>query len=135
MPPHLYKVFFQTAWGCSNSFLCKFKKRMAKREVLVDESGVDMFVSPENEDESKQPINTVITDPQLAESYFTPQYLYALNECRLHAIDDPSSITSAEYWERHRTARKLYKTIDPDKNQFGNQKPENTSTVCQKLLL
>ena len=115
LPPVSLKYFVQIAWGFSNSFLCKFKKRMEKREVTVDESGVDMFVCPGNEEDSEgKPVETVVTNLQLAESYFTPQYMFALNECRLLAIDDPSSITTTEYWERHRTARQQYKDIDSD---------------------
>ena len=113
LPPVSLKYFVQTAWGMSNSFLCKFRKRMKACEVTINDSGVNMFVAPESE-EDDVPVETVITSSKIAETYFTPQYLCSLNECRRLAIEDPSSITTSEYWKRHRTARKKYKQLDPD---------------------
>ena len=81
--------------------------------MTVDESGVDMFVYPENEYLSEEnPVNTVINNLQLSKSYFAPQYLFALDEYRLLAIDDHSSITIAKYWEHHRTVCWQFKEID-----------------------
>ena len=50
----------------------------------------------------------------MASDRFTPAYLYALNKCRLDAINDPSSVTTTEYWQRHIRAR----------NEFVNENDE-----------
>ena len=43
-----------------------------------------------------------------------PEFLYAINRCRQQAIDDPSSITTKEYWERHDVARAKYRKTDDE---------------------
>ena len=87
---------------------------MVKKEVTVDEIGVDMFVTPNNDNVNTTEIEISITIPQIASSYFTPQCLYALNECCLLAINNPSSITSSKYWTRQRSARDRFEDLDPD---------------------
>ena len=110
-PPVSLKYFVQTAWGLSNSYLCRFKKAMLKQ---AEDMSVDIFASEEEEDDAVKPIETVITSATLAASYFTPQYLFALNECRQLAIEDPSSVTTAERWDRFRSAKDRFKSLDPD---------------------
>ena len=85
----------------------KFK---AKTTEEVD-CAVDFFTDNEVKVEDKK---TVIDDYELAEERFTPAYLYALNKCRLEAINDPSSVTTREYWQRHIQAR----------NEFVNENDE-----------
>ena len=98
------KYFIQTAWGLSNSFLCKLKKRMVEKDTTVNETRVNMFVTPDNDDKDDKMIDIVIKTPILAAAYFTPQFIFTLNECRHLAVKDSSSVTSSEYWERHCSA-------------------------------
>ena len=87
---------------------------MEKKEVTVSDTGVNMFVDSDKNDFDNKPVETVLTSMKLATIYFTPQYLYSLNECRRLAILDPSSITTSEYWDRHRHVRQQYGTLDQD---------------------
>ena len=38
----------------------------------------------------------------------------SLNDYRLQAIDDPSAVTTAEYWDRFKEAKKKFKNLDTD---------------------
>ena len=55
-------------------------------------------------EEVKEASKLVIDDIDLDTDRFTPSYIFALNRCWQQAISDPSSITTAEYWQRHRAA-------------------------------
>ena len=70
---------------------------MVEKEITVDETGVNMFVTPDNDDEDDKIIDTVITNPILAALYFTLQFIFTLNEYRRLAVEDSSSVTSSEY--------------------------------------
>ena len=61
LPPVSLTYFVQITWGASNSFLCKFRKRMEKNEVTVSDSGVNMFVDPDSGGFDTAPVETVIT--------------------------------------------------------------------------
>ena len=89
LPPVSLTYFVQIAWGMSNSFLCKFRKRIEKKEVTVSDTGVNMFVDPDSDEFDNRPVETVLTSMKLATTYFTPQYLYSLNECRPQAGRGP----------------------------------------------
>ena len=94
--PITISYFVKMAWGLSSGFLFKFKRRTQSKQQstatnLVGEGSVDYFINTKIEDEEGK---TVIDDAQLAAERFTPQYLYAINCCRQHAINDPSSITT-----------------------------------------
>ena len=56
----------------------------------------------------------MIDDLVLATKKFTSSYLFAINCCRQQAIDDPSNITTTEYWQRHRAARNQFDAVDAD---------------------
>ena len=98
----------------ANSFLCKFKKRMEKHELAVSDTGVNTCIDSDSDVFDNAPVDTVLTSMKLAASYFNPQYLYSLNECRLLAVVDPSSITTSKYWDHHRTACTQFKDLDLD---------------------
>ena len=69
-------------------------------------------------DDDENDVQTVINNLALSKSRFTPAYLYALNICRQNAIEDPSAVTTAEYWERHKAARLEYDTLDDDTKEL-----------------
>ena len=114
--PLTIDYFVCVAWGLSTGFLSKFRKRMKLKQQstvkgLEYSDEVDYFmVSKKDEHKNK----TVIDCLELATERFTPEYLYAINRCRGQAIDDPTSITTKEYWERHKQARVEYKDTDED---------------------
>ena len=84
----------------------KAKQQSADKE---DETYVDYFI--DNEDEEGK---TVIDDLNLATERFISSFLFAINCCREQAITDPSSITTTEYWQRHKEYRDEFKQADAD---------------------
>ena len=117
--PITLKYFVQTAWGLSNGFLSKFKARIASKQqfTATDNVGanVDYFIDVVNENVDGK---TVIDDHELATKRFTASYLFSLNRCRQLAIDDPSNITTAEYWQRHRAARNEFKEVNDETKEL-----------------
>lgn len=80
--------------GSIHKVLSKFRSRAKDRIKSVDEIGVDYFIDSVSDDD-KDDNQTVINDVALAESRFTPTYLYALNICMQKAIEDPSAVITA----------------------------------------
>ena len=106
------------AWGLSTSFLSKFKSRMKVRQqsaVKNDDKHVDHFIDVTDEVEEGK---TIIDNMNLATEQFTPSFLFTINQCRQQAIDDSSSITTAEYWQRHKAGREEFKQVDADTKQL-----------------
>ena len=60
----------------------------------------------------------MIDDHALATKRFTASYLFSLNRCRQLAIDDPSNITTAEYWQRHRAARNEFNEVNDETKEL-----------------
>ena len=75
----------------------------------------------------------MIDDHALATKRFTVSYLFPLNRCRQLAIDDPSNIITAEYWQRYRAARNEFNEVN-DEIKCGNSAAASTYTVNLKLL-
>ena len=92
---------------------------MAEKEVMVNESRVDIFISLDDDDRQ---IDTVITNPQLAAAYFAPLVLFSLDKWRHISVKDPSSIISSEYWDHHRTIRTQFKDLDPNTQALWSTK-------------
>jgi len=76
---------------------------------------VDYFIDVTDEVEEGK---TIIDNMNLATERFTPSFLFAINQCRQQAIDDSSSITTAEYWQRHKAGRDEFKQVDADTKQL-----------------
>ena len=46
----------------------------------------------------------LINNFNITKEQFNPAYIYTLNLYRQKDIDDPSSITTKEYWQQHNAA-------------------------------
>jgi hypothetical protein len=68
-----------TAWGLSNNYICRLKKK-----AMAEDGSVSTVLpaTPNKSASNNDEQGDVITNREFAKSVYTPENLFALNECR-----------------------------------------------------
>jgi hypothetical protein len=142
--PVSLRYLVQHAWGCANSYLCKLRKsqkEFATSTAMTDEAANLLFVAPPLMDLEGAPIKSVIEDYELAETVYTPAYLYAVNECRCKAKDNLDTVDRESYTKRLLDSKRSFESLDNNIKEVWESKhrshllrqPHNMNEIISAL--